>query len=92
MTRVHHKRRCHAVALAMSVQDAWDKYLSPNAFQNMHGRLRLVLQCILEDNGGNSLMESKRGKLLRDATVLEDPIDRDENKEDESGSESSDDI
>lgn len=92
VTRVHHERRCHPVTLATSVQDAWDKYLSPNAFKNVHGRLRIVLSCILEDNGGNSLVESKRGKLFRDATIPENPNDRDENKEDESDNDAFDDI
>ena len=92
VTRVHHKRRCHADALAKSVQDAWDNYLSPNAFKNVHGRLRIVLQCICDDGGGNSLVESKRGKLFRDATILENGIGDDENRLDESGDDDFEDI
>jgi hypothetical protein len=80
VTRVHHKRRCHPDALARSVQDAWDNYLSPNAFKNVHGRLRIVLQCIVDDAGGNTLVESKRGKLFRDATILENRLE-DNNEE-----------
>ena len=48
-----------------------------------------MLQCILDDSGGNTLVERKCGKLFRDATVQEDPIDRDENNDNESYSESS---
>ncbi len=35
MTRVHYKRRCSHDALARSVVDAWNKYLSPDAFKNV---------------------------------------------------------
>ena len=31
-------------------------------------RLRVVLSCIVDDKGGNSLLESKHGKLFHDAT------------------------
>lgn len=71
VTRAHHKRGSHPDALARSVEDAWDNYLSPNAFQKVHDRLRIVLHCIVDDNSGNSLVEKKRGKLFRDCTVLE---------------------
>jgi hypothetical protein len=64
-------RRCHHDALAQSVEDAWNSYLSPQAFKNVHGRLRVVLTCIVDDKGGNSLVESKRGKLFRDATIID---------------------
>jgi len=71
VTRVHHMRRCHHEALAKSVVDAWNGYLSPQAFKNVHARLRVVLSCIVEDQGGNSLVETKRGKLFRDATIID---------------------
>lgn len=77
VTRVHHKRQYHPDALAQSVQDAWNNYLSPDAFKNVHGRLRIVLHCIVEDNGGNNLVEQKRGKLFRDS-VIEIPDDDDD--------------
>ena len=69
--RVHHMRRCHHDALAASVHDAWESYLSPKAFYNVHNRLRVVLRCILDDRGGNRLVETKRGKLFRDATIID---------------------
>jgi hypothetical protein len=71
VTRVHHMRRCQADALAQSVEDAWNSYLSPQAFQNVFNRLRVVLACIVDDKGGNTLVESKRGKLFRDATIID---------------------
>lgn len=86
VTRVHHKRQYHPDALAQSVKDAWDNYLSPNAFKNVHGRLRIVLHCIVEDNGGNNIVEQKRGKLFRDSVIeIKDEDDNeDNNKDDES--------
>ncbi len=59
VTRVHHKRWCHHNALARSVVDAWNKYLSPDAFKKVFGRLRAVLSCIVEDGVGNSLVERR---------------------------------
>jgi hypothetical protein len=46
-------------------------YLSQEAFSNVYKRLRVVLVCIVDDNGGNRLVESKRGKLFRDATIID---------------------
>ena len=57
VTRVHHKRQCHPDALAKSVMDAWSNYLSPHAFMNVFNQLRVVLTCIVDDNGGNGVME-----------------------------------
>jgi hypothetical protein len=79
VTRAHHMRRCHHDALARSVEDAWNSYLSPDAFKNVHRRLRVVLSCIEEDKGGNSLVEQKRGKLFRDATLIDLTEDDDDN-------------
>ena len=77
--KVHYGRKCHHDALAKSVEDAWSRYLSQEAFYNVHRRLRVVLVCIVDDDGGNRLVESKRGKLFRDATIIDltdenDPI------------------
>lgn len=83
VTRVHHMRRCHHDALAQSVEDAWNHYLSPDAFKNVHNRLRVVLSCIVDDKGGKSLVESKRGKLFRDATIIDLTEDGDEDNENE---------
>ena len=46
-------------------------YLSSKAFYNVHSRLKVVLSCIVQDKGDNSLVESKRGKLFRDATLID---------------------
>ncbi|KAG7371569.1 hypothetical protein IV203_020139 [Nitzschia inconspicua] len=80
VTRVHHRRGSHPDALARSVEDAWNIYLSPSAFQNVHERLKIVLHCIVDDNGRTSLVERKRGKLFRDCMILE--IDDDDTNDD----------
>ncbi|KAG7375038.1 hypothetical protein IV203_014133 [Nitzschia inconspicua] len=36
VTRVHHRRGSHPDALARSVEDTWNNYLSSSAFQNVH--------------------------------------------------------
>ena len=69
--RVHHMRRCHHDALAASVDEAWRSYLNSKSFHNVWRRLRVVLVCILDDEGGNQKVESKRGKLFRDATIID---------------------
>jgi hypothetical protein len=60
LMKVHNGRRCHHDALAKSVEDAWNGYLSQEAFYTVHKRLRAVLACVVEDSGGNRLGESKR--------------------------------
>ena len=72
VVKAHRNRRCHPDALAKSITDAWEHNLSIKAFDNVFGRLRVVLSCIVQDNGGNRLVESKRGKLFRDATIPND--------------------
>ena len=54
--------------------------MSPMAFKNVFNRLRVVLSCIVQDQGGNSLVEAKRGKLFRDATLVVDLNEEDENE------------
>ena len=72
VVKAHRNRRCHPDALAKSITEAWDHGLSSKAFNNVFGRLKVVLRCILDDNGGNTLVESKRGKLFREATIPND--------------------
>ncbi len=52
--------------------------MSSDAFKNVFGRLRVVLSCIVEDGGGNSLVERKRGTLFRNATIVDLITDEDE--------------
>ena len=69
--KVHGLWRCNHKALATSVVEAWNNYLSKEAFANVHGRLQVVMRCILDAKGVNDLVESKRGRLFCDATILD---------------------
>ncbi len=42
-----------------------------------------MLSCIVEDGGGNSLVERKRGKLFRDDTIVDFIADDDEHVSDD---------
>ncbi len=78
VTKVHQMKRCNHDALARSVVNAWEHYLNKEAFINVHARLRVVLVCIVDGKGSNDLVESKRGKLFRDATLdFEQPMEAD---------------
>ena len=39
-----------------------------------------MLSCIVDDGGGNEKVESKRGKLFRDATIIDLTEEDDENE------------
>ena len=51
-------------ALARTVEEAWSE-MDPVKLTNVWNRWRLVLDLIIEDDGGNRKVESKRGKLFR---------------------------
>ena len=64
-------KNCHHTALAESVEDAWNTNLHAGAFERVHRRLRVVLRCIMDDDGGNNKVEEKRGNLFRDCTLID---------------------
>ena len=82
--RVHFNRRCHHDALATSVEDAWSSHLNEGAFLRVYKRIRVVLRCILDDAGGNHLVEKIRGKLFRDCTIVDLTNENEENEADNS--------
>ena len=85
-------KRCEVNALHHTVMEVWNNgHLSEKAFKNVHGRLQVVLKCIVDDNGGNSLVESRRGKLFRDATITDSDEETNENEDDSSSMSSTDD-
>ena len=65
-------------ALALTVNKAWEE-LEPVKLTNVFNRWKLVLDLIIDDEGGNRKVESKRGKLFRappeEAEVIEDVLD-----------------
>ena len=68
-------------ALARTVEDAW-REMDPIKLTNVWNRWRLVLDLIIEDDGGNRKVESKRGKLFRappeEPECVRDVVDREE--------------
>ena len=60
--RMHFRRRMEAQALARTVERSWED-LEPVKLENVYRRWKLVLDLIIEDQGGNAKVESRRGKL-----------------------------
>lgn len=61
--KLHWEKRREKEALWRTVEKAWDE-LEPVKLTNVYNRWRLVLDLIIQDEGGNRLVESKRGKLF----------------------------
>ena len=79
--RAQRGQRCHHATLAKSVENAWTTYLQEESFKRVHGRLRVVLRCIMDDNGGNNKVEEKRGLLFRDCNLIDLPEENTHNNE-----------
>jgi hypothetical protein len=60
-----HLRRGDKEALASATTEAWKSHLLAESFTRVCDCLRNVLALIAEDNGGNTLVEEKRGKAFR---------------------------
>ena len=59
--RQHYLKRCNATALVNSVMKTWVDGHLDHAITKVFLRLKPVLCNILEANGANDLVESKRG-------------------------------
>jgi len=66
--KMHFRKRVQTDALARTVESSWDK-LEPIKLTNVWNRWKMVLDLIIEDNGGDALVEAKRGKLYRTPTA-----------------------
>ena len=62
--KLHFKMRNEKEALARTVWRGWEG-LEAIKLNNVYQRWKLVLDLIIEDDGGNSKIESRRGKLYR---------------------------
>ena len=71
VTKQHFLCRNHVDALAKSVVSAWSWRLHSQAFLNVWQRLKVVLTCIIDDRGGNRLVEERRGKLLQNIDITD---------------------
>ena len=69
--------------LCNTVVDAW-KSLHPIKLLNVYNCWLLVLDLIIEDNSGNRLIETKRGKLYRAPSAeIENVEEEDDDKSDD---------
>ena len=79
--RLHFKKRKELDALARTTEDAWGE-LESMKLTNVWNRWRLVLDLIVEGEGGDGMVEAKRGKLFRappeEAEVIEDVLEEEE--------------
>jgi hypothetical protein len=73
--KLHYRHRHHVDALARTVFEAWEE-LDEVKLTNVYNRWKFVLELIIEDNGGNEKVESKRGKLFRAPTSEEESIEQ----------------
>ena len=62
--KLHFRQRVEVQALFRTCEKAWKK-LEPIKLQNVYNRWKMVLDLIIDDEGGNFLVETKRGKLFR---------------------------
>ena len=74
--KLHHSQRQHLTALCNTVMKAWGE-LEPVKLTNVYERWKLVLDLIIEDNGGDRLIGSKRGKLFRESSHEEEDLEED---------------
>ena len=58
-------RRCEVNVLVRSVYETWEKGKLNELIAKVFNRLKNVLVLIVNGNGGNELVESKRGKRFR---------------------------
>ena len=81
--KLHYKKRMEMTALCNTVEEAWGK-LETVKLQNVFTRWKMVIDLIIEDNGGDRVVEARRGKLYREpsADELEDG-DAEEDEDDE---------
>ena len=78
--KLHFRQRTQVEALCRTVEEAWTK-LETVKLENVYTRWLKVLDLIIEDDGGDRFVESKRGKLYNeppDKIVSLDDDDADE--------------
>ena len=68
----HYMKRTDVHALVNSVERAWNNKSLNESIGRVWGRLRNVLVLIVEGDGGNDLVEKKRGKRFRNLDLSPD--------------------
>ena len=77
----HYRHRKDPDALGRTVDEAWDA-LEDVKLQNVYGRWLKVLDLIIEGDGGNDLIEARRGKLFSVPSEEAEVLDEVEAEED----------
>ncbi len=85
--KMHYRKRTELGSLCRTVEDAWKEF-QPIKLTNVYRRWKMVLDLIIEDEGGDDLVESKRGKLYRAPSEEAEDLDSDENENEAQGDES----
>ena len=80
--KLHFRQRTEIEALCRTVDAAW-KVLEPIKLENVYARWLKVLDLIIEDEGGDRFVESKRGKLYREPPNEIESLDDDAAGEEE---------
>ena len=61
--KLHFRNRTHVESLWRTCETAWEE-LETAKISNVYGRWNKVLDLIIEDEGGDRLVEARRGKLF----------------------------
>ena len=77
--KLHFRQRKEVGALCRTVEDAWKK-LKTVKLENVFSRWLKVLELIIEDDGGDRLVESKRGKLYNEPPNEIESLDDDDDE------------
>ena len=80
--KLHFRQRTEIEALCRTVEAAW-KVLEPIKLENVYARWPKVLDLIIEDDGGDRFVESKRGKLYNEPPNEIESLDDDAAGEEE---------
>ena len=72
--KLHFKQRSQPDALARTLMRAWDE-LDPQKLINIDRRWLMVLYLIIEDKGGDRLVEKRRGKLYSEPPADVEDLD-----------------
>ena len=74
--KLHFRKCLEAKVLCNTVEDAWKQLDSIN-LQNVYNRWKMVLKFIIEDSGGDRLIEANRGKLYHAPLLEMEDLDED---------------
>jgi hypothetical protein len=62
--KMHRGHRSDAAALARTIEKTWTDEYDSEVFKKVYARGQKVLQLVIDDNGGNTKVDSHRRELL----------------------------